>query len=159
MLGWIGSKLFPITRYMIEINLAIAALFFIRNPIIAPFLVMAISVNISISFFAQNYTQRKDYLCCKCLEFFMVFKAIVAVGYILNCITYLVLTQENYVIFCVFCALHLCMGMSLFVCFFAFGYNIYRHSIAQILQVTIINLYFGLSLGNFHDLVLSIITA
>lgn len=29
ILGWIGSKLFPFLRYMIDINLAIAAIFLV----------------------------------------------------------------------------------------------------------------------------------
>lgn len=44
------------------------------------------------------------------------------------------------------------------MCFFFFGYNIYRHSITQILQISIVNLYLGLSIGNLHDLLIISLT-
>ena len=96
VLGWIGNKLFPINRYMIELNVAVAALFIIKDPQAIIIFVLTVFTNIFITFIGQNYTQRKDYLCCKSLEFLMVFKSIIILGYSLNCIAYFtVKSPEN----------------------------------------------------------------
>lgn len=50
---------------MIDINVAIAAFFLIREPMVAVFFAITSIINIAINFFGQNYTLRKDYLCCK----------------------------------------------------------------------------------------------
>lgn len=88
VLCWIGSKIFPVLRYLIDINLAIAAIFMIRSPLVSIFFAIAAAINLIISFLCQNYTLRKDYLCCKSMPYMMLWKLTVIIGYALNCSGY-----------------------------------------------------------------------
>lgn len=65
LLGWAGNKLFPFLRYLIDANIVIGAIFMPKNPLVGIFFVVAVVLNITITFFCQNYSLRKDYLCCK----------------------------------------------------------------------------------------------
>ena len=86
-----GSKLFPALRYIIEINVAIAGWFLIRSPPVAIFFALAAFVNLFVNFLAQNYTLRKDYLCCKSMEFLMLFKSTIIFAYGFNCLGYYII--------------------------------------------------------------------
>jgi hypothetical protein len=65
ILGWNGSKVFPFLRYLIDINVAMAAIFLIKTPLVIICFVLTALTNLIINYFGQNYTLRKDYLCCK----------------------------------------------------------------------------------------------
>jgi hypothetical protein len=65
ILGWNGSKIFPFLRYLIDINVAMAAIFLTKSSLVTFCFIITALTNLIINFFGQNYTLRKDYLCCK----------------------------------------------------------------------------------------------
>ncbi len=88
LIAWLGNKIYPIIRYLIEVNLAISAIIFFVDDISAGFFIVTAIINLFITFFAQNYVLRKDYLCCKNVAFLLVHKVVIIVGYAVSCVGY-----------------------------------------------------------------------
>ena len=88
LIAWLGNKIYPVIRYLIELNLAIAAIIFFVDDAAGGFFVVTGVVNIFITFFAQNYVLRKDYLCCKNVAFLLIHKIAIFIGYGVSCIGY-----------------------------------------------------------------------
>jgi hypothetical protein len=86
LIAWLGNKIYPVIRYLIELNLAIAAIIFFVDDAAGGFFVITGVVNIFITFFAQNYVLRKDYLCCKNVAFLLIHKITIFIGYGVSCI-------------------------------------------------------------------------
>jgi hypothetical protein len=86
LVAWLGNKIYPVIRYLIEINLAIAGIIFFVDDVSAGFFVITAIINLFITFFAQNYILRKDYLCCKNVAFLLLHKTVLIIGYGINCV-------------------------------------------------------------------------
>mgnify|MGYP000851020941 FL=1 len=155
LLGWIGSKLFPLLRYIIDLNLAISAIFMIRMPIVSALYFIAAVINIGINFFCQNYTLRKDYLCCKSMTYLLIWKVSVTIGYTLNCIGYYLITNSTSLL--ILLSVQFLLFLTVFIFYFLFGYLIYRHTSSQIMLLLLINLFCAVSMANLYDAILTIV--
>lgn len=151
MIAWLGNKIFPVTRYLIEINLAVIAFAFMVDNVAAGFFFVTAAVNLFVTFFAQNYVLRKDYLCCKNVMFMLVYKVVVILGYMANCIAYRLISKDNTKTFLIFIIIHLVLSLLTMLCYFTFGYNIYRHSTPRVLMIGSIVIYVSLSLSLVYD--------
>ena len=156
ILGWLGTKIFPFLRYLIDINLAIAALFMMRTPIVAAFFFIAAIINLIISFFCQNYTLRKDYLCCKSMQYLMMWKIAVVLSYALTCLGFYLIKASITLI--IFTSLQLAIMIALFVFYFVFGYLMYRHPSSQFAYLLILNIFCSIAAGNMYDTLVTMIT-
>lgn len=83
-----GNKIYPVIRYLIEINLAISGIIFYVDNVSAGFFIVTAIINLFITFFAQNYILRKDYLCCKNVAFLLLHKITIILGYGVSCVGY-----------------------------------------------------------------------
>lgn len=142
-------------RYIIDINLAVAAIFMIRIPTVSIFFLIAAIINIFINFFCQNYTLRKDYLCCKSMSYMLMWKISVILGYILNSVGYYLV--KNTTALMVFLSIQFLIILPVLICYFLFGYLIYRHTSSQIFLLVILNLFCSIRVGNLYDAILTII--
>jgi hypothetical protein len=156
LLGWIGSKMFPVLRYIIDINLAIAAIFIIRTPTLASLFAIASLINIIISFFCQNYNLRKDYLCCKSMPYMMMWKLSVIITYALSCTCYYLV--DSTISLMILLILQFIIMSALFIAYFVFGFLIYRHSSTQIVMLIVLNCFCSVAAGNLYDAFVSITT-
>jgi hypothetical protein len=113
------------------------------------FYVVTALINVLITFFAQNYVLRKDYLCCKNVTFLLFYKAVVIIGYGVNCIGYRVISSPYS--FLIILIVHMVLALLTMICYFAFGFNIYRHTTPRVLTVGSITAYFSMSLTILYD--------
>lgn len=149
LIAWLGNKIYPIIRYLIEINLAVAAIIFFADDISAVFFVLTSMVNLFITFFAQNYVLRKDYLCCKNVTFLLLHKVVIILSYGANCIGFKIISDDSS--FLIVLGIHLFAASGLMLCYFLFGYYIYRHTTPRALLLGFISAYLSLSLAIFFD--------
>lgn len=149
LIAWLGNKVYPVIRYLIEINLAISAIIFYVDNASAGFFIVTAIVNLFITFFAQNYILRKDYLCCKNVAFLLLHKITIILGYGVSCVGYRIINDQTQ--FLIFLGIHLCAALLLFLCYFLFGFNIYRHTTPRVLLIAAIAAYLSLSLSAFYD--------
>lgn len=156
ILSWIGSKLFPFLRYLLDINLAIAAIFLVINPFVSFCFILAAFINLIINFFGQNYTLRKDYLCCKSMEYLLMWKISLILGFAINCAGYY-LIHDSKTILMVFLIIQLVIFASLLTCFFIFGFVLYRHTSSQLMLLVSLNIFCAITLGNFFDTLMALI--
>lgn len=143
-------------RYMLEINLAVAGFFLTKNIYSSAFFFLAAIIYIFVTFISHNYTLRKDYLCCKSMEFLILFKIIIVLVYTIDCVGYYVV-EDSTVIFLCLVAVHFLFSVVLVIAYLAFGYYMYRHTVPMVLQVTIVCLYTSLSGGCLYDEVLNVV--
>ncbi len=149
MIAWLGNKIYPIIRYLIEINVSIAALIFFVDDPSSGFFIVTVIINVFITFFAQNYILRKDYLCCKNVNYLLLHKIIIILGYGLNCLGNRMINDHS--TFLVFLGIHLAFSILLMVCYFWFGFYIYRHTTPRFLLLGSVAAYLSLSLAMFYD--------
>lgn len=140
---------------MIDINLAVSAIFMIKIPTISILFLIAAIINIGINFFCQNYTLRKDYLCCKSMSYMLMWKIGIVIGYVLNGLGYYLI--KNLASLMIFLSVQFLIFFTIFVCYFVFGYQIYRHTSSQILLLTLLIIFCSMSLGNLYDAIITII--
>lgn len=126
LVAWLGNKIFPIVRYLIEINLALSAFIFAVDNVAAGFFFVTVLINIFITFFAQNYVLRKDYLCCKNMPFLIFYKVVVITVYAVDCVGQRTTVDKKSFI-TVLIILFLISLVS-FIYYFISGYNCYRYS-------------------------------
>lgn len=143
-------------RYIIDINVAIAAIFLIRTPLVAVFFVLTAITNLTISFFCQNYTLRKDYLCCKSMQYMMMWRICLILGYAASCAGYYLIGSSKVALIIFLVILFLLAG-ALLVCYFLFGYLIYRHTSSQLVLLLLLNTFFSISAGNLYDAFLTLL--
>lgn len=148
--------MFPVLRYMIDINLAIAAIFMIRTPMLAILFTIAGLINLIISFFCQNYSLRKDYLCCKSMQYMIMWKISVILSYAISCKCYYFIESEFSLM--IFLAIQFIIMVTLFISYFLFGFLIYRHSSTQIIQLFVLSIFLAITTANLYDAFLSITT-
>lgn len=129
--------------------MAIAAVIFFVDNVSAGFFIITAIINLFITFFAQNYVLRKDYLCCKNVAFLLLHKVTLILTYGVSCVGYRIITQPTQ--FLVFLGIHLCPAMLLFLCYFLFGFNIYRHTTPRVLLIGAVVGYLSLALSMFYD--------
>jgi hypothetical protein len=141
---------------MLEINLAVAGFFLTKNIYSSAFFFLAAIIYIFVTFISHNYTLRKDYLCCKSMEFLILFKIIIVLAYTIDCVGYYVV-EDSSVIFLCLVAVHFLFSVVLVIAYLAFGYYMYRHTVPMVLQVIIICLYTSLSGGCLYDEVLNVV--
>lgn len=152
LLGWLGNKFFPFLRYLIDANLVIGAIFMGKNPLVSIFYVPAVIMNITINLFCQNYSLRKDYLCCKSVEYLLLWKISVIIGFTMNCAGYYIIkNSQAYLI--IFLVIQFLVFFSILILYFSFGFLIYRHSSSQIFLLFSLNLFCGITMGNLYDAV------
>lgn len=144
-----GNKIFPFLRYIIDINVAIAAIFMAKAPLVAIVFTIAAIVNIMINFFCQNYTLRKDYLCCKSMQYMMLWRICVVLSYTINCTGYyLISSPASLLIFLISQAL---LNLGLFIFYFLFGYLMYRHPSSQIAYLCVLNAFCSITFAQLYD--------
>lgn len=148
-MAWLGNKIYPVIRYLIEINLAISGIIFYVDDVSAGFFIVTAIVNLFITFFAQNYILRKDYLCCKNVAFLLLHKITIIIGYGVSCVGYRIINEPTH--FLILLGIHLCAASLLFLCYFLFGFNIYRHTTPRVLLIASLVAYLSLSLSTFYD--------
>ena len=150
LLGWVGNKLFPFLRYLIDANIVVGAIFMPKNPLVGILFIVAVALNITINFFCQNYSLRKDYLCCKSVEYLLLWKISIIIGFTINCASYYLVgnSQRNLLIVLI---IQFIIFFSILILYFAFGYLIYRHSSSQLFIIFSLNTYCGITMGNMYD--------
>lgn len=153
----IGSKLFPFLRYLIDANLSLAAIFLIRCPTVAVCFVLAAFLNILINFVCQNYNLRKDYLCCRSIEFLLLWKISLIVGFAINCAGYYLIGTSQTVLLA-FLMIQFLIFSVLLALYFSFGYLIYRHTSSQTYLIIFLNLFCAITMGNAYDLIHTMIS-
>lgn len=137
---------------MVELNLIVSAFFFINDTYSAIFFVISTLLNLVVNFFCQNYSLRKDYLCCKSVEFLMIFKIAYILFYVINCLGHRFIKEGSAkTIFLIFLCFHLLISAILVISYFSFGYNIYRHTTPRYLLVALITAKLSLSMSFVYD--------
>lgn len=84
-----------------------------------------------------------------------MWKVSVIVGYAINCSGYYLIQDKTSLI--IFLILQFILFATLLVCYFIFGYLIYRHTSSQILMLFAMNMFFALAAGNLYDAVLVLV--
>ena len=102
-----------------------------------------------ITFFAQNYVLRKDYLCCKNVTFLLFYKTIIIIVYGVNCIGHRIISSSYS--FLIILIIHMILALLLMICYFTFGFNIYRHTTPRVLTVGSITAYVSMCLTILYD--------
>jgi len=129
--------------------LALSAFIFFVDDASGGFFVVTAIINLFITFFAQNYILRKDYLCCKNVAFLLLHKIVLIIGYAVSCIGYRMIRTPSQ--FLVFLGIHFCLALLTILCYFIFGFNIYRHTTPRVLLIGAICGYFSMSLAILYD--------
>lgn len=71
------------------------------------------------------------------------------IGYGVSCVGYRMINEPKQ--FIVFLGIHLFLSALLMICYFIFGFNIYRHTTPRVLLVGSLSGYLSLSLSIFYD--------
>jgi hypothetical protein len=122
---------------------------FLVNNVSAGFFIATAIINVFITFFAQNYILRKDYLCCKNVAFLLLYKVIIVVSLAVNCIGLKIISTHS--TFMVVLGFHLALSGIALITYFMFGFYIYRHTTPKVLLIGSISAYFSLSLTMLYD--------
>ena len=149
LIAWLGNKIYPVIRYLVELNLAVAAIIFFVDDVAGGFFIVTALINLFITFFAQNYILRKDYLCCKNVAFFILHKMVIILGYGFNCIGHRMISDSNR--FLIFLGIHVFLASVTMLCYFIFGFYMYRHTTPRVLLIGSIAAYMSLSVSTFYD--------
>ena len=84
LLAWVGIRVFPALRIILEFNTCIAAYFMIIDNYSIVLFVCAAAVNLVGTFFLQNYHISKDYMKCGSMEFSLTLRLLLYCNLILN---------------------------------------------------------------------------
>lgn len=84
-----------------------------------------------------------------------MWKVSVILGYSINCAGYYLIQDKATLV--IFLILQLILFATLLVCYFIFGYLIYRHTSSQILILFAINTFSALAMGNLYDTILTLV--
>lgn len=148
ILAWMGSRIFPVLRILIELNVVLPAYFMMVDLYSGIIFFVAVFINLFVTFFMQNYNIRKDYLCCKDVEYMMMFKVLLFIGYGVNAVA---VTYCSSTMFISALVIHLCISVSLFLGYFFKGIIIYRHAISRNIFIGLLVLYMSLAAGQLCD--------
>ncbi len=127
----------------------------IRTILVSIFFVFAAFINLAISFLCQNYTLRKDYLCCKSMPYLMLWKVVIIVGYAINCSGYYLINNSQSGLL-IYLTIQFLLSFTLILCYFLFGYLIYRHVSTQLALLFLLNTILSITAGNLYDAILTI---
>lgn len=148
ILAWMGSRIFPVLRILIELNVVLPAYFMMVDLYSGIIFFFAVLLNLFVTFFMQNYNIRKDYLCCKDVEYLMLFKILIFVGYGVNAVA---ITYCSPMMLLAALVIHLIISVSLYLGYFFKGITIYRHAITRNILIVMIILYVSLAAGQLCD--------
>lgn len=109
---------------------------------------VAVIINLFVTFFMQNYSIRKDYLCCRNVDYLMLYKSLIFLGYGLNA---LAINAPSQIMFMCTLFAHLIISLTLFIVYFVKGATIYEHAISRTILIGTVVFYLSLSLGQLCD--------
>jgi hypothetical protein len=132
ILKWISLKIDAYLRTLIELDLILSVVIvFLSNSNIAlAFISFSIVINLFSTFFLQDYTIRKDFLCCKSLSYLMIFKISLVIGYVVNTLS--CFYSNNQQTYMAVILINLVLSSGLFFFYLKSGFMIYRNNIAKI---------------------------
>jgi hypothetical protein len=152
-LWYMGSRVFPYTRYLMEGVLLLTSYFAYvlqTDPLSILLFLLAILLSLYYTVFLQNITLRKDEFCCKSLEYSLLFRLCLVSSLAVCIITGGQASSGGQLAGCV--VGHLLLSALLVGCYFSFGLTIYRHSVARLSLFGMVSLYFCLSVAFLFDL-------
>lgn len=153
ILWYVGSRVFPYTRYLVEGLLFLTSYFAYMlqgDPLSIVFFLLAILLSLYYTIFLQNITLRKDEFCCKSLEYSLLFRLCLVSSLAICIITGGQVSSSGQLVGCV--VGHLFLSALLVGCYFSFGLTIYRHRVARMSLFAIVTLYLCLSVSFLIDL-------
>lgn len=148
ILAWLGSRIFPVLRILIELNVIIPAYFMVVDPYSGILFGVAVLLNLFVTFFMQNYAVRKDYLCCRNVDYLMLYKSMIYLGFCINAIS---VNYPSEVMFLCAMFAHFIISLSLLIMYFVKGATIYEHSISRLILIGTVVFYLSLSAGQICD--------
>lgn len=110
-------------------------------------------LNLFVNFFQQNYAIRKDYLCCRNVDYLILLKTTIFIGYANNVIGVLYCSE---ILFMVTLFIHLILSTTLFFVYFFRGITIYEHNITRNLVMFLLILYISMVFSQVCDQILRI---
>lgn len=154
ILWYVGSRVFPYTRYLVEGFLLLTSYFAYvlhADLLSIVFFLLAILLSLYYTVFLQNITLRKDEFCCKSLEYSLLFRLCLVSSMAICIITGGQVSSGGQLAGCA--VGHLLLSALLVGCYFSFGLTIYRHRVARLSLFAIVTLYFCLSASFLVDLI------
>ena len=148
LLGWVGKRIFPILRILMELNTVIASLFMLIDPYSLILFVISFLVNLALTFLLQNYYIHKDYLCCFSVEYSLWLRLILFTNCILNSIG---IWYQSEPFFNALLIIRAILASLLWILYFCRGVTIYRHPLTKGMLMGLILLYVSITLGQFLD--------
>jgi cation transport ATPase len=85
----------------------------------------------------------------------MLWKLSLIVGYAVNCAGYYLIGSSQGILM-VFLVIQAITFSALIVCFFLFGFKMYRHTSSQVILITTLNMLCAVTIGNLFDTFLSL---
>lgn len=148
LFGWVGIRVFPILRILLEANTALAAYFMIIDNYSIVLFILAAIVNLLGTFFLQNYIISKDNLKCGNVQFSLVLRIIMYFNIILNQCG---IWYQSEAFYNALLSVRLLCSIILWVAYITKGITIYRHPIPKYLMMLLIIAYLCLTFGQFID--------
>jgi hypothetical protein len=140
--------MFPILRILIELNVAITAYFMMVDLYSGIMFGVAIIINLLVTFFMQNYSIKKDYLCCRDVDYLILFKSLIYVAYAMDALA--VAYPSSVMMLCALIA-HVGIALTMYILYFVRGITIYEHSISRTILIGLIVVYLSLVTGQLCD--------
>lgn len=84
LLAWIGTKLSPVLRLLLEFNVAMCAFFVMLDTYCLVFYSFAAVISLMGTYFLQNYSISQDYLMCGNVTFSLAHRIVLYINIILN---------------------------------------------------------------------------
>ena len=80
-----------------------------------------------------------------------MYKFVIIAGYAVSCIGTRIISNDNIQAFLIIIVIHLVLSLLTMLCYFTFGFNVYRHSTPRVLMIGTIVVYSSLSLSLLFD--------
>jgi hypothetical protein len=109
---------------------------------------VAVISNLLVTFFMQNYSVKKDYLCCRDIDYLILFKSLIYVAYAMDALA--VAYPSAVMMVCALIA-HFGIALTLYALYFVRGITIYEHSISRTILIGLIVVYLSLVTGQLCD--------
>jgi hypothetical protein len=109
---------------------------------------VAVVINLLVTFFMQNYSFKKDYLCCRDVDYLILFKSLIYVAYAMDALV--VAYPSSAMMLCALIA-HFGIALAMYTLYFVRGITIYEHSISRTILIGLIVVYLSLVTGQLCD--------
>lgn len=151
ILAWIGNKLFPYLRFLIEINTVLAAFFMLLDDYLFIFFGLTTVINLFAALFLENFLLEKDYLKCGNRTFNLVWKIILFINLSINKAGMMFQSESLYN---TLISLRFIASWILWILYLKTGFDIYQHQNVKYFFMVIVTLFSTLSTGQFLDQIL-----